>query len=184
MPDIDEQVAYDVNAEYALNGLGWLQQRVKLEDEAFYATGEIKNPARLLRALIFRRSTGTSITNFRKGERKQRNFRCIKIGLELPREELYTRINERVDMMMAHGLLDEVKTLYPLKEHKNLQTVGYTELFNYLDGEYSLDEAVNKIKQHTRNYAKRQMTWFRKDEHMHWFNADDPKLIEKILAIK
>lgn len=184
MPEVDEKVVYDVNTEYALNGLNWLQQRVKLEDEAFYATGEIKNPARLLRALIFKRSTGTSITNFRKGEKKQRNFHCIKIGLELQREELYVRINERVDNMMLHGLLNEVKSLYPLKEHKNLQTVGYTELFNYLDGVYDLDEAVSKIKQHTRNYAKRQMTWFRKDEHMHWFNAEDPELIEKILAIK
>lgn len=184
MPEVDEQVVYDVNTEYALNGLNWLQQRVKLEDEAFYATGEIKNPARLLRALIFKRSTGTSITNFRKGEKKQRNFRCIQVGLELSREELYARINERVDSMLLHGLLSEVKALYPLKEHKNLQTVGYTELFNYLDGVYDLDEAVNKIKQHTRNYAKRQMTWFRKDEHMHWFHADDPQLIDKILAIK
>lgn len=184
MPEVDEQVVYDVNTEYALNGLNWLQQRVKLEDEAFYATGEIKNPARLLRALIFKRSTGTSITNFRKGEKKQRNFHCIQVGLELSREELYARINERVDSMLLHGLLSEVKALYPLKEHKNLQTVGYTELFNYLDGVYDLDEAVNKIKQHTRNYAKRQMTWFRKDEHMHWFHADDPQLIDKILAIK
>lgn len=184
MPEVDDKVVYDVNTEYALNGLSWLQQRVKLEDEAFYATGEIKNPARLLRALIFKRSTGASITNFRKGEKKQRNFHCIKIGLELPREELYARINARVDNMMLHGLLNEVKGLYSLKEHKNLQTVGYTELFNYLDGVYDLDEAVSKIKQHTRNYAKRQMTWFRKDEQMHWFNADDPQLLEKILAIK
>jgi len=134
--------------------------------------------------LIFKRSTGTSITNFRKGERKQRNFRVIKIGLELSREELYARINERVDDMMQQGLLDEVKALYPLKDLKNLQTVGYTELFNYLDNEYDLDEAVTKIKQHTRNYAKRQMTWFRKDEEMHWLHADDPQIIEKILAIK
>lgn len=184
MPEVDEQVVYDVNTEYALNGLNWLQQRVRLEDEAFFTTGENRNPARLLRALIFKRSTGTSITNFRKGERKQRNFRVIKIGLELSREELYARINERVDDMMRQGLLDEVKALYPLKDLKNLQTVGYTELFNYLDNEYDLDEAVTKIKQHTRNYAKRQMTWFRKDEEMHWLHADDPQIIEKILAIK
>jgi tRNA dimethylallyltransferase len=184
MPGVDETIAEDVNSNYKTQGLGWLQEAVQREDPEFYASGETHNPARLLRALIFKRSTGSSILNFRTGAKKERKFHIIKVALELPRTVLYERIDKRVDTMMQQGLLNEVKRLYPQKQLKNLQTVGYSELFNYLDGTCSLDEAVDKIKQHTRNYAKRQMTWFRKDKGMHWFSADDPDLLDKILALK
>lgn len=184
MPGIDETIAEDVNNNYKNQGLGWLQLAVQQEDPEFYASGEIHNPARLLRALIFKRSSGSSILNFRTGARKERKFRIIKIGLELPRQVLYERIDKRVDIMMQQGLLDEVKQLYPQKQLKNLQTVGYSELFDYLDGKCSLDEGVDKIKQHTRNYAKRQMTWFRKDKDMLWFSADELGLVDKILTLK
>ena len=183
MPQVNETIEAEVNKKYEQMGLEWLQQTVKNEDPAFFESGEIHNPARLLRALIFKRSTGKSITSFRSGQKKKREFNTIKIGLELPREILYQRINKRVDLMMEQGLLEEVKSLYPYRHLKNLQTVGYTELFDYFDGKYKLDEAVDKIKQHTRNYAKRQLTWFRKDKEMHWIKADGPQIIEKILAV-
>jgi len=184
MPDVDETIAKNLTGAYETYGLAWLQQAVMQEDPEFYAKGEIKNPARLLRALIFKRSTGLSILGFRSGTPKNRPFRIIKAGLELPRELLYDRINHRVDIMMQQGLLDEVKQLYPMKELKNLQTVGYSEIFDHLDGKYSLEEAVEKIKQSTRHYAKRQMTWFRKDKDIHWFMASDPEVVDKILALK
>jgi len=184
MPDVDEKIAAELSGLYESLGLAWLQQAVRQEDPEFYSQAEVKNPARLLRALIFKRSTGESITSFRTGAVKERPFRIIKIGLELPREVLYERINTRVDAMMQQGLLEEVKILYPLKKLKNLQTVGYSELFDYLDGRYTLDEAVEKIKQNTRHYAKRQMTWLRKDKGMHWLSADDAGIIDKIMALK
>lgn len=184
MPEVDDSVAQQVNAAYHAEGLAWLQQRVAEEDPEFYAMAETGNPARLLRALIFKRSTGKGILSYRSGQPKKRNFRTLKIGLELPRELLYQRINERVDNMMADGLLNEVRDLYPQRHLKNLQTVGYTELFEYLEGSCSLQEAVARIKQHTRNYAKRQMTWFKKDKEFTWLDARDEGIAEKILAIK
>lgn len=183
MPPVNEIIVRDVNNEYETRGLQWLQHTVQEEDPVFYKEGEIKNPARLLRALIFKRSTGESIINYRTGEKKKRDFRIVKVGLELPREVLNERINNRVDQMIADRLEEEVRNLYPLRHLKNLQTVGYSELFDYIEGLYTIDEAVDKIKQNTRHYAKRQMTWFRKDKTMNWYNADDPKVIDKILAL-
>lgn len=182
MPEISIDIAQDVQEKYEMLGLSWLQQSVRGEDPQFYTQGEIQNPARMLRALIFKRSTGESILNFRTGSKKERPFRIVKIGLELPREVLYERINARVDEMMEQGLLDEVRALYPLRHLKNLQTVGYVELFDYLDKKLTLPEAVEKIKQNTRHYAKRQMTWFKKDKEIHWLPADDPGIADKILS--
>lgn len=183
MPAVRDEVVRDVNNEYETRGLQWLQHAVMEEDPDFYKEGEIKNPARLLRALIFKRSVGESIVNYRTGEKKKRDFRIVKVGLELPREVLYQHINTRVDKMMEDGLLDEVRNLYSLRSLKNLQTVGYSELFEHIEGLYTLQEAVDKIKQNTRHYAKRQMTWFRKDKEMHWLQADDQQLVDKILAL-
>lgn len=184
MPEVSHEVATQVNEDYTIQGLSWLQQAVRNEDPEFYAHGEIKNPARLLRALIFKRSTGASIIHFRTGEKKERPFDVVKIALDLPREVLYDRINRRVDMMMEDGQLEEAKALYPQRDLKNLQTVGYAELFDYFDGKMTLEQAVEKIKQNTRNYAKRQLTWFRKDKEFNWISADDPQAIDKMLAIK
>lgn len=184
MPAIDEQIAKEVNEQYQQGGIDWLQQVVQTEDPLFYAQGEILNPARLLRALIFKRSVGQSIVGFQSGQKKERPFRIVKVGLELPREVLYERINRRVEVMIDEGLIDEVRALYPYRHLKNLQTVGYTEIFDYLDNKYSLNEAIDKVKQHTRNYAKRQLTWFRKDAAMHWLRADDATVVDKILSIK
>lgn len=183
MPEIDESVTKAVNEAYQENGIGWLQEQIQAEDPLFYVQGEIQNPARLIRALIFKRATGKSITAFRTGAKKQRPFKIIKAALELPRPGLYDRINQRVDLMMKEGLLKEAEALYPKRDLKNLQTVGYSELFDFFEGKYSLEEAIDKIKQHTRNYAKRQMTWFKKDQEFTWFQADDPDVVEKILAL-
>lgn len=184
MPEINDSVLTDVNENYKAEGIEWLQKAVAKEDPLFYSLGEIQNPARLIRALVFIRSTSKSILDFRTGNKKNRPFKTIKIGLELPRPVLYDRINRRVDIMMKEGLLDEVKSLYPKHHLKNLQTVGYAELFDYLDGNGSLDQAIEKIKQNTRHYAKRQMTWFKKDTEMNWFAADDPDILSKICQLR
>lgn len=183
MPEVDKSIVAEAEALYEKFGIGWLQQAVASEDPKFFAEGEVHNPARLLRALAFVRATGKSITDFRTGAGKQRPFRIVKIVLDLPREVLYQRINMRVDHMMKEGLMDEVRGLITYRHLKNLNTVGYTELFDYLDGRYTLEEAVDKIKQHTRNYAKRQLTWFRKDKDFVWMNAGKKGLIDDILDI-
>jgi tRNA dimethylallyltransferase len=136
-----------------------------------------------MRALAFKRSTGESIIQYRTGERKIRPFTIIKVALELPRESLYSRINHRVDHMMEAGLLEEVRALQPYKHLRALQTVGYAELFDYLDGNTTLEAAIDKIKQHTRNYAKRQLTWLRREAGIVWLRADDADVLQKITGL-
>lgn len=181
MPDVDGAIDAAVNDQYKQQGLAWLQQAVQKEDPEFYAVGEVQNPVRLIRALSFIRSTGKSIVHYRTGVKAQRAFNIVKIALELPREVLYHRINQRVDAMIEQGLVDEVQSLYALRHLKNLQTVGYSELFDYLDGKCTLPQAVDKIKQHTRNYAKRQLTWFRKDKDFRWMDAGDTDIVSAII---
>lgn len=183
MPGTDKAIEANINQQYQDKGIEWLQNAVKEEDPEFYSNGEIQNPVRLIRALAFIRSTGKSIIQYRTGTKKERPFNIVKIALELPREVLYERINKRVDTMMEQGLLQEVKALYPHKDIKNLQTVGYSELFDYMDGKYDLPTAIEKIKQHTRNYAKRQLTWFRKDEEFNWLSPKEGNVIDKIMSV-
>lgn len=183
MPATDEAIINAVESDYQQHGISWLQRAIAQEDPEFYRQGEIQNPARMLRALSFIRTTGTSIVNYRTGTHKERPFRIVKVALDLPREELYARIDKRVDKMMEQGLEAEVRTMLPYRHLKNLQTVGYSELFDYFDGKFTLAEAADKIKQHTRNYAKRQLTWFRKDKTFQWLSANDPDAISKILAL-
>lgn len=180
MPPIDPAINQHVLDNYTAKGLDWLREELLIKDPEFAANGEMENPARMLRALAFKLAVGKSIVQFRTAIKKERSFQIIKIGLELPREQLYERINQRVEMMMQQGLLQEVQQLYPHKHLKNLQTVGYTELFEYLEKRMTLEQAVEKIKQHSRNYAKRQLTWFKKDDAFKWLNAQDPKLLAKI----
>ena len=183
MPGTDPHIVKQTEDEYGQYGLNWLQEALQKEDPDFYSTGEIQNPARMLRALSFIRSTGSSITRYRTQSKKRRPFKIIKAGLELPRGQLYDRINQRAADMMGQGLLAEVQRLYPHRHLKNLQTVGYSELFDHIDGKCTLADAVDKIKQHTRNYAKRQMTWFKKDDGIRWFSADDEDIVTKILSL-
>jgi tRNA dimethylallyltransferase len=173
MPKTDRAIEKDLQDGYEANGIEWLQGIIAKEDPEFYAGAEQQNPARLIRALAFKRSNGTSIVHFRSGNHKERYFNIIKIGLDLPREILYERINRRVDIMMEQGLWEEAAGLYPQRSLKNLQTVGYTEIFECLDGVITKEKSIELIKQHSRNYAKRQLTWFRKDKDFQWFEPDD-----------
>jgi tRNA dimethylallyltransferase len=159
---------------YEQDGLAGLQQHVRELDPSWYANGEILNPQRLMRALEVCLSTGQSILSFQNRQRQPRPFRVRKIGLELPKEELHRRIHDRVDKMMEQGLLEEVRGLLPYRSHKALQTVGYRELFDHLDGKTSLATAVEEIKKNTRHYAKRQLTWFRKDPTIQWVAPSTP----------
>ncbi len=171
IPSVDPQLRGQIQQQYEEYGLAWLQEEVRKRDAAFYGQGEILNPRRLLRALEVVLATGQSILSFRTREPKPRPFRVHKIGLQLPKEELHRRIHERVDRMMDEGLLEEVKDLLPYREKAALRTVGYSEIFEYLDGRVSLSEAVANIKTNTRQYAKRQMTWFKKDPGIQWVDA-------------
>jgi tRNA dimethylallyltransferase len=173
IPTIPVEVRNLVSTQYTNRGLAWLQNEVKEKDPEYYATGEIQNPQRLVRALEVKLSTGKSIRIFQQGEKDQRDFSIIKIGLDLPREQLYSNINQRVDDMIRLGLHAEVKSLLPWRHLNALQTVGYTELFDQIDEKISMQQAVERIKKNTRHYAKRQLTWFRKDKAIQWFNPVD-----------
>lgn len=179
IPATDPSIRKSIIQQYEEKGISWLQQQLQEKDPLFYATGEMQNPQRMLRALEVVESTGLAIQLFRKGEKAKRDFNIIKIGLELPREQLQQRINTRVDQMMAAGLVNEVKGLLPFRKLNALQTVGYAEIFDYLDGVISLEKAVELIKTATRQYAKRQMTWFKKDTGITWFS---PSQTEELIA--
>lgn len=181
MPPVNKTIEDEVNKTYLEKGRDWLKTAVSTEDPDFFAVAEIDNPARLLRALVFYRSTGQSITHFQTKTQKKRPFRILKMALDLEREELYRRINQRVDNMMTAGLLKEAEGLYPQRHLTALNTVGYAELFDYFDGLCSLDKAIELIKQHSRNYAKRQLTWFRKDKDFHWLSPDDDEGVLKLI---
>ena len=180
VPAIDINIREKIIANYTLNGLAWLQQQVQENDAVYFTQGEIKNPQRLMRALEVKLSTGQSITTFQTQQKKQRPFKIVKLGLELPKEQLHQNINIRVDEMMQQGLLPEVTALLPFKNLNALQTVGYKELFNYLDGNTTLNAAVEQIKISTRQYAKRQLTWFKKDAAFNWINPHLP--VSAVLA--
>ena len=171
IPPIDETIRKNIITDYELRGLSWLQDQVKTNDPEFYKIGEVQNPQRLMRALEVVESTGQSILAFRKNKKTERPFNIIKIGLELPKEELYVNINSRVDKMLQEGLMEEVCSLNGYRDVNALQTVGYSEIFEHLDGKMSLANAIEEIKKNTRQYAKRQMTWFKKDKEINWVNA-------------
>ncbi|OSZ77424.1 tRNA (adenosine(37)-N6)-dimethylallyltransferase MiaA [Chitinophagaceae bacterium IBVUCB2] len=180
IPAVDAEIRERIIKGYNEKGLEWLQQQLQTKDPSFYAIGEIQNPQRMMRALEVFESTGQSILSFRKGEKVTRNFNIIKIGLELPKEELHRNIHNRVDAMMQAGQLEEAKELVEYKTLNALQTVGYAELFEQLEGRISLADAVERIKINTRQYAKRQMTWFKKDVDINWFN---PLQVKEMIAL-
>jgi tRNA dimethylallyltransferase len=181
IPAVDPAIRENIIKQYEEKGTDWLQDEVRLKDPAFYKEGEIQNPQRMMRALEVMKATGQSILSFRRGEKAQRDFNIIKIGLALPKEELHRNINARVDTMMEMGLLNEVKNLVPYKHLNALQTVGYAELFDHLAGNISLEKAVDQIKTSTRQYAKRQMTWCRRDKAIHWFSPADLRSIIELV---
>jgi tRNA dimethylallyltransferase len=173
MPSIDPVLRNKIIEDYETNGIEWLQHQVAANDPIYWeSTHEKNNPQRLMRALEMVLATGKSITEFQSAQKVKRPFNILKVGLSMPREILNDRINNRVDAMMGDGLLEEVKGLLPMTHLNALQTVGYQEIFAHLRGEISLQEAVLQIKQHTRQYAKRQMTWFTKDTAVNWLELD------------
>jgi tRNA dimethylallyltransferase len=180
VPVIDPAIREKIIADFEWEGLEWLQKEVEKNDPVYFEKGETKNPQRLMRALEVKLSTGKSIIEFQTQVKKQRDFNIIKIGLELPKEQLHKNINSRVDAMIKEGLLAEVKKLLPFKKRNALQTVGYRELFGHIAGDLSLEDAVEIIKINTRQYAKRQMTWFKKDEEVRWYEPDPGQVMEKI----
>jgi tRNA dimethylallyltransferase len=171
IPDVPDTVRRSVVHAYEEKGLSWLQQEIRELDPAFYQVGEMQNPQRLLRALEVFKATGRSIMEFRKGKKVKRDFQIIKLALSLPKDQLHQNINHRVEQMMDLGLEEEVRSLIPYQHLNALQTVGYRELFDYFNGTISLAGAVENIKKNTRQYAKRQMTWFRKDQEYTWFDS-------------
>ena len=172
IPAIDDRIRKKIIEDYEMRGLGWLQEEVERKDPEFYKVGEIQNPQRMMRALEIIESTGRSILGFRSNKKIKRDFRIIKIGLELPKEELHANINLRVDKMINDGLVEEVRSLNGYRDVNALRTVGYSEILGHLDGKISLETAIEAIKKNTRQYAKRQMTWFKKDKEISWVNAE------------
>jgi tRNA dimethylallyltransferase len=177
IPTVDPEIRNRIRLEYQEIGLEGIRLKLKHMDPEYYRKVDLKNPVRIMKALEISEMTGKPYTAFLTGIPKTRTFSTVKIGLDLPRQELHERINLRVDMMMKQGLLEEVRSLYPYKQLNPLNTVGYKELFGYLDGKYSLDEAVEMIKGHTRQYARRQLTWFHRNKEMKWFHPDEKELI-------
>ena len=177
IPTIDDQTRTMMKQRLADEGLEALCEELRQRDPEYYEIVDRQNPRRVVHALEICLMTGKTYTSFRKREKRQRPFNIIKIGLNRPREELYERINRRVDQMMADGLLEEARALYPKRHLNALNTVGYKELFDYIDGRWPLEEAVERIKGNTRRYARKQLTWYKKDEQIRWFHPDDTEQI-------
>ena len=184
IPTVDDETRAMVLEKYEKEGLEQLAAELRLLDPEYYNEADIKNPKRVMHALEICYMTGKTYSSFRKRATKERPFNIIKIGLQREREELYERINRRVDMMIEQGLVEEVKGFSHLKHHNSLNTVGYKEIFKYLDGEWTLPFAIEKIKQNTRIYSRKQVTWYRKDEEIAWFHPDDIQAIIKYIEDK
>ena len=184
IPTIDDATRDLMKKRLEEEGLEKLCEELKILDPEYYDIVDRQNPRRVVHALEICTMTGKTYTSFRKQEKRERPFEIIKIGLNRPREELYERINKRVDQMMADGLLDEVRSLYPQRSLNALNTVGYNELFDYLDGRWPLEEAVERIKGNTRRYARKQLTWYKKDEQIRWFHPDDKETIINYISQK
>ena len=182
IPTVAPEIREELKARLQTEGLDKLRNELKLLDPEYYNIVDLKNPKRIVHALEICYTSGKTYTSFRIRKKKERPFQIIKIGLRRDRDNLFDRINRRVDMMMEEGLLEEAKRLYPYRQLNALNTVGYKELFNYIDGTWDLEFAVEKIKKNTRDYAKKQMTWFAHDESIHWFNPDNEKEIMDFIS--
>ncbi|WP_293784891.1 tRNA (adenosine(37)-N6)-dimethylallyltransferase MiaA [uncultured Pedobacter sp.] len=169
MPDIDLSIREKLNKQFEEEGLAAIQNQLSELDPEYFAKVDQQNPQRMIRGLEVYLSTGQKLSSMLSATKKERPFNIIKIGLNTDRAVLYDRINRRVDQMMADGLVNEVKSLLTFRKYNALNTVGYSELFDYLDGKHSFEDAVSAIKQNTRRFAKRQLTWFRRDEEINWF---------------
>ncbi|MGB4204648.1 MAG: tRNA (adenosine(37)-N6)-dimethylallyltransferase MiaA [Bacteroidales bacterium] len=181
LPDRDPELRIKLQQEYEKYGLEYLQEQVKKLDPEYFGKVDINNPNRLLRAIEVCIITGKTFSQLRKGKLQERPFRILKIVLDRERKELFDRIALRTDKMIADGLVDEVRSLIPYRHFNALKTVGYKEIFEYLDGKISLSQAIEDIKTNTRRYAKRQLTWFKKDTEYKWFHPDETNEIMKLI---
>lgn len=181
IPTVDNETRQLMLERYEQEGLERLCAELKLLDPEYYQIVDLKNHKRVIHALEICYMTGKTFTSFRTQTQKERPFEILKIGLKQEREELYERINRRVDIMMEEGLLEEARRVYPFRQLNSLNTVGYKELFNYLDGTWELPFAIEKIKQNSRIYSRKQMTWFKRDQHITWFHPEDTAEIMSFL---
>lgn len=182
IPAIDPAIRSNIITAYESNGLAWLQAQLAQKDPAYWEQAEQENPQRLMRALEVMEGLGKSILTFQCRQKKERPFKIVTIGMEMDRALLYDRINLRVESMISAGLEQEVNSLLPYFSLNALQTVGYREWLAYFNKEVTLKEVINSIQQNTRHYAKRQMTWFKKDSTIRWFDATNPDLLKTIFA--
>ena len=172
LPDVSPEIRVELIQEFEEKGLDWLQRSVELADPEFYAQVDRSNPQRLMRALEIWRGTGLKFSSFRIKNKVHRPFEIVKIGLDRPREELYQRIDQRMELMLRGGLFKEAEGLFKSRNLNALQTLGYTEVFGFLEGKYDEKEMIRLLKRNSRRYAKRQLTWFRKDALIRWFHPD------------
>ena len=184
LPDPDRKLRHEINEIFKSSGIETLQKKLKELDPEYYLIVDLKNPKRLMRAIEVCLQTGKTYTSLRKNKSGKRDFNIIKIGLNCEREKLFDRINLRVDKMINEGLLDEVKELYKHKNLNSLNTVGYKEIFDFLDNKTSFEQAIENIKTNTRRYAKRQLTWFKRDEVIKWFHPTEKNEIILYLSEK
>jgi tRNA dimethylallyltransferase len=173
IPEVPDAVRDQLIEEFETKGLLWLQNKMRELDPEHFAAIDQKNPMRLMRALEVKMATGNSISSFQKKVMKVLPFQVVKIGLELDRAKLYHRIDSRMDEMIAQGLFEEAARVYPFKDKNALQTVGYQEIFEFMDGKYDREEAIRLLKRNSRRYAKRQLTWFKRDETITWFKPEE-----------
>ena len=181
-PEIDPAIREKLNDTYAAKGIAYLQSLLKEKDPTYYTQVDVQNPQRLIRALELIESTGEPFSSFRRQQAADRPFEVLRIGLEMDREKLYERIDMRMDLMIAAGLFEEAERLYQYRSLNALQTVGYKEIFGHLDGEYDKEEAVRLLKRNSRRYAKRQLTWFRRNESVHWFSPNQVAEIKALIS--
>ncbi len=181
IPEVSPEIREVLNSEFQNKGLDFLLNELKEKDPIYYETVDRANPVRVIRALEIVRGTGIPFSSYRTSTKKTRPFNVLKIGLNRDREELYQRIDQRIEDMLKNGLIEEVKNLYPFRNLNALHTVGYSEVFAYIDGEYDYNEMERLLKRNSRRYAKRQLTWFLKDKEMFWFHPEQEKeIIQKI----
>lgn len=187
IPTIDEQLREDIQELYRSEGIDTIRKQLKILDPKFYDEVDLKNHKRVIHALEVCLMSGKPYSSLRTNTKKERPFRILKVGFKREREELYDRINKRVDQMIDDGLVEEARGFYPKRHLNSLNTVGYKELFMHFDGECSLDFAIQKIKQHSRNYARKQMTWFKKDKNINWINlsaeTSESAVMERVLGL-
>ncbi|MCQ2218421.1 MAG: tRNA (adenosine(37)-N6)-dimethylallyltransferase MiaA [Paludibacteraceae bacterium] len=184
LPDVDQELRDSLNARYAHEGIEGIRAELKILDPEYYQKIDPKNYKRIIHAVEICLTAGKPYSEIRKENNKERNFDIVKIGLRRDRDELYDRINKRVEIMIQDGLEEEARALYPHKELNALNTVGYKEMFTYFDGEWTLDRAIEMIQQNSRHYAKKQMSWFNRDQEISWFHPSQEKEIMNFIKEK